>query len=75
MKKCAIPMHAAPRCGAHARTTGRPCKSPAMKNGRCRMHGGTGGRPPTHGRFTAAAKAERRRVRELLRRLRELIAR
>ncbi len=32
--------HAAPRCGAFARTTGAPCKGPAMANGRCRMHGG-----------------------------------
>ena len=31
----------APRCGAKARTTGCPCRAPAMPNGRCRMHGGT----------------------------------
>jgi len=30
----------APRCGAYARTTGRPCKKIAMANGRCRNHGG-----------------------------------
>jgi hypothetical protein len=64
---------AAPRCGAYARRTGQPCQAPAMRNGRCRMHGGKGGRPPTHGRYTAAAIAERRRLRELLHRLRELI--
>jgi len=29
-----------PRCGAHARTTGKPCKKVAMVNGRCRSHGG-----------------------------------
>lgn len=28
------------RCGARARTTGKPCKNWAMPNGRCRMHGG-----------------------------------
>jgi len=28
------------RCGAHARTTGRPCRRWAMANGRCMMHGG-----------------------------------
>ena len=28
------------RCGAHARTTGEPCKAKAMENGRCRNHGG-----------------------------------
>ena len=65
--------HAAPRCGAHARTTGQPCKSPAMKNGRCRMHGGKAGRKPTHGRYTKAAIEQRQDVRELLRTLRELM--
>ncbi len=29
-----------PRCGAHARSTGEPCKAKAMTNGRCRNHGG-----------------------------------
>lgn len=61
------------RCGAHARTTGRPCQSPAMANGRCRMHGGKAGRKPTHGRYTKVAAAERRRVRALLRAMRQLI--
>ncbi|MGZ8189709.1 MAG: HGGxSTG domain-containing protein [Methylococcaceae bacterium] len=32
--------HQSPRCGAKAKTTGKPCQSPAMANGRCRMHGG-----------------------------------
>jgi hypothetical protein len=38
----------APRCGAKARTTGCPCRAPAMPNGRRRMHGGksTGPRTP-----------------------------
>jgi len=40
------PMHASPRCGAYARTTGNPCQSPAMKNGRYRMHGGKSKGPP-----------------------------
>ena len=35
-----LPMHRSPRCGAHSRRTGKPCRNPAMKNGRCRMHGG-----------------------------------
>jgi len=31
----------APRCGAHSRRTGNPCKSPAIRGrNRCRMHGG-----------------------------------
>lgn len=29
-----------PRCGAHSRRTGRPCRNWAMANGRCRLHGG-----------------------------------
>ena len=63
-----------PRCGAHSRRTGAPCLAPAMKNGRCRMHGGKStGRPTIHGRYTSTAKASRREVRELLRRMRELI--
>jgi hypothetical protein len=39
----------------------------------CRMHGGRAGRPPTHGRYTQAAIADRREFREALRQLRELI--
>jgi hypothetical protein len=62
-----LPIHRSPRCGAHARTTGQPCRSPAMKNGRCRMHGGRAGRKPTHGRYSQAAIAERREVRAMLR--------
>ena len=67
--------HDAPRCGAYARTTGKPCAAPAMKNGRCRMHGAEAGRKPTHGRYTNAAIQERREVRELLRALRALVNR
>lgn len=37
------------------------------------MHGGKAGRPPKHGRYTGVALAERRRMREALRTLRELI--
>ena len=65
--------HAAPRCGAYARTTGKPCAAPAMANKRCRMHGGKAGRKPTHGRYTNAAIQQRREVRELLRELRAMI--
>jgi hypothetical protein len=35
-----LPMHLSPRCGAHSRRTGKPCRNPAMKNGSCGMHGG-----------------------------------
>jgi hypothetical protein len=37
----------APRCGAKARTTGKPCLCPAMPNGRCRLHGGKSTGAPT----------------------------
>lgn len=61
------PMHCAPRCGAHARTTGQPCKSPAMMNGRCRMHGGKStGRPALHGRFSKGAMKRKREWKRLL---------
>lgn len=73
----------APRCGARARTRGgMPCLAPAIRGKRrCRMHGGKGSGPKTeagkalcaaarlvHGRFTAAAKANRRAWKELLQR-------
>lgn len=32
--------HLLPKCGAHAKTTGGPCKNLALENGRCRVHGG-----------------------------------
>ena len=74
MKKLANPMQLAPRCGAHARRTGKPCQAPAMANGRCRMHGGKStGRPVIHGRYTKAAIAERRRDRALIKALLALV--
>jgi len=65
--------HAAPRCGAYARTTGKPCKSPAMKNGRCRMHGGKAGRKPTHGRYTKESIKQRQEVSKLLKAMRHML--
>lgn len=29
-----------PKCGAQAKSTGEPCRQPAMENGRCYVHGG-----------------------------------
>src|SRR5262249_11009113 len=68
-------MLSSPRCGARNRRGGF-CRAPAV-NGkrRCRMHGGARGSGAPlgnrnafkHGRFTRERKAERRRVRELLR--------
>lgn len=53
MEKALEALKTAPKCLAHARTTGEPCKNASMKNGRCRMHGGKStGRPITHGQRT-----------------------
>ncbi len=68
----AMRCHLSPRCGAHSRRTGQPCRGPAMANGRCRMHGGKAGRKATHGRYSKAKVADRQKVRALLRLLREL---
>lgn len=35
------------KCGALARSTGKPCQRQAMKNGRCRNHGGMSTGPKT----------------------------
>lgn len=76
----AIAVH--PRCGAHARTTGQPCRCPAMANGRCKLHGGKSLGAPRgakngnfrHGQRTQQALERRREVRELLLGLREAVA-
>jgi hypothetical protein len=76
----------APRCGAKTRR-GKACQAPAMPNGRCRMHGGASTGPRTaeglarskrarwkHGLYSAEARAEQQRARELLRQSRELLS-
>ena len=80
MKNRPNPMHEArealkttPKCLAHARTTGLPCKNASMANGRCRMHGGKStGRSQTHGQRTVEAKLERNQVKRLISMIREL---
>lgn len=47
-------------CGAKTRD-GSPCQRPAgwgteKTRGRCKQHGGKAGRPPTHGRYSKAAR-------------------
>ena len=77
----------APRCGVRTRR-GTACESPEMPNGRCRLHGGRSTGPKTpegierirratmkHGRYSQAAKAERRQVRQLLKECRAVLAR
>ncbi len=61
-------------CGARAKSTGNPCQKPPMANGRCRLHGGLStGRPITHGMTTRKAKADRAKLRELIRSVKELL--
>ena len=76
------PMMGSPRCGARTRS-GKACRSPAVQgNRRCRMHGGAhGSGAPAgnqnalkHGRFTREAIAERKAVRELIRKATETLA-
>lgn len=81
-QKMINPMHEArgalkehPRCGAHCRTTGNPCRNPAMKNGRCRMHGGKStGRPIIHGMNTKTKKKQYAEARRLLTTLKDMLA-
>jgi len=69
-----------PSCGAHCRTTGEPCKGPAMANGRCRMHGGASKGAPRgkkhgmykHGRKTIEAQSRRQAWRAIERELKRL---
>jgi len=64
-------------CGAFARTTGKPCKRFASKNGRCKLHGGrsTGANNPIikHGRHTKEASKIREQYVMLLRNSKALI--
>ncbi len=69
MQKARDALDQLPRCGAHSRRSGQPCRNPVMANGkgRCRMHGGKAtGRPPTHGKSTKAYLLNRDWVRLLL---------
>ena len=49
------------QCGAHARTTGAPCKAKALPNGRCKLHGGhsTGPKSPEGRQAIGAATKAR----------------
>ena len=50
------------RCGAHARSTGEPCKAKALPNGRCKNHGGMSTGPKTPEGREAIAEATRQRM-------------
>ena len=77
--RTALAVH--PRCGAHSRSTGLPCRNPAMPNSRCRMHGGRSTGAPQgrkhwnyrHGLKTKEAQLDRRLVRTQIRALLDLI--
>jgi hypothetical protein len=49
-------------CGAHARTTGLPCKAKALANGRCKNHGGMSTGPRTAEGKKAIGKATAKRM-------------
>jgi hypothetical protein len=67
--QAAIEVHAPSRvpakprreCGAHARSTGKPCQRPALANGRCVNHGGLSTGPKTAKGRARIAEATRRR--------------
>ncbi len=75
--------HAAPRCQAHSKRTGLPCRAPAVADWRvCRLHGARGGHPAgrahpswKHGLRSQAWIADRRMVSELARETLALAAR
>ena len=75
------PMISSPRCGAKTRS-GKPCASPAVHGKkRCRMHGGAAGsgapkgnhNAMKHGFFTRAEIAERKQLRELMKRTKQVV--
>lgn len=76
-------MHLAPRCTAHSKRTGEPCRSPAVRGfSVCRMHGARGGAPTgsrngrwRHGEFSSEAIEARREIAGLLRHLKSALPR
>lgn len=52
------------RCGAFARSTGKPCQSEALSNGRCRLHGGLSTGPKTQEGRLSIARATATRMAE-----------
>jgi hypothetical protein len=49
-------------CGAHARSTGQPCRAKALGNGRCKNHGGMSTGPRTTDGKLAVAQATANRM-------------
>ena len=53
-----------PRCGAHARSTGRPCQAPVVPGKRrCKLHGGLSTGPKTAKGRARIAESNRLRAR------------
>lgn len=81
MKVTVCPMQLAPRCTAHSKRTGKPCKSPAVRGWTvCRMHGARGGSKSgaeanafKHGGRTQEAERVRKLANQLSRPLSELM--
>ena len=73
-------LSAAPRCTATAKSTGRRCRSPAVKGWKvCRLHGARGGHPAgsthpswTHGGRSREAQEMRKAINDLVRVQRDL---
>ncbi len=66
MESDSYPMHPverlqnAPRCTAHSKRTGLPCRAPAVRGWKvCRMHGARGGAPcgEAHGNYLHGARS------------------
>ncbi len=55
-------MNSKSMCGAHARSTGSPCKAKALPNGRCRLHGGASTGPKTPEGRQAIGVATKKRM-------------
>ena len=67
MQKALEALKTAPKCLAHARTTGQPCNNASMPNGRCRMHGGKStGRPISHGQRSKETDKNKKEIKFLL---------
>lgn len=50
------------KCGAYARSTGKPCQAKALTNGRCKNHGGMSTGPKSPESRQAIAQATRQRM-------------
>ena len=50
------------KCGAYARSTGKPCQAGALRNGRCRLHGGLSTGPKSLEGRKAIAEATSKRM-------------